>query len=192
MPSSVSSRWKWLIIRIPLRAAIPKTARKPTSEPSESSRPPSQTASTPADQRHRQQQEGQQRQPEAAERRLQQEQDRHHGREPEEQQLVLRGLQLGGLAEDLGVVAQREADASASRSSTSLDDRARSRPSTLAPTSIRRDCFSRSIAFGVGAIRTSATSLELDPLARRGVELAGSRRRSRCRGRCGMAVTCTS
>ena len=51
---------------------------------------------------------------------------------------------------------------SSTRSSTSSTTEARSRPSTFAPTSIRRDCCSRSIVFGVGASRTSATSLEPD------------------------------
>src|SRR5215208_6698016 len=42
-------------------------------------------------------------------------------------------------------------------SSTALTAEPRSRPSTLAPTSIRRDCWVRSMALGVGARRTSAT-----------------------------------
>ena len=46
-PSSRSRRWKWLTIRIPLRAAMPKTARKPTREPRERIPSPNRTASRP-------------------------------------------------------------------------------------------------------------------------------------------------
>ena len=46
-PSS-SSRWrKWLTSMMPLRAAMPSTVTKPTSEPSDSTPPVSSTATTP-------------------------------------------------------------------------------------------------------------------------------------------------
>jgi Glutamine amidotransferase domain len=48
--NSLSSRsrcWKWLSVRIPLRAAMPNTVRKPTIEPNDRMPSPSHTASTP-------------------------------------------------------------------------------------------------------------------------------------------------
>ena len=47
IPSSRSSCWKWLTIKMPLRAAMPNTARNPTSEPKDSTAPLSSTATTP-------------------------------------------------------------------------------------------------------------------------------------------------
>ena len=46
-PSSRSRCWKWLIIMMPLRATMPSTVKKPTSEPSEITPPPTQAMSTP-------------------------------------------------------------------------------------------------------------------------------------------------
>ena len=47
-PSKRSRCWKWLIIRMPLRAAMPKTVKNPTSEPIERiPSAPSTTASRP-------------------------------------------------------------------------------------------------------------------------------------------------
>ena len=73
-PSWRSRCWKWLIMRMPLRAAMPNTVRKPTSEPSDSTPSPSHT-NTPAHQGHRQQHERQRRQAQAAERCPQQQED---------------------------------------------------------------------------------------------------------------------
>ena len=77
------------------------------------------------------------------------------------------------------------------RSSTSSTTEPRSRLSTFAPTSMRRDCCSRSMAFGVGAIRTSATSLSLIrvPLGVSSGRFSTSVTLLRALG---MAVTCTS
>src|SRR5437773_11269635 len=46
-PSCRSRCWKWLIIMIPLRAAIPRIVKNPTSEPSEMTPSAKYTARTP-------------------------------------------------------------------------------------------------------------------------------------------------
>ena len=49
-PSSLSRCWKWLISMMPLRAVIPSTVKKPTSEPIESTPPVDVGADQAADQ----------------------------------------------------------------------------------------------------------------------------------------------
>ena len=63
-----------------------------------------------ADERHRQSHEREDRQPPAAERGLQQQEDPDRGGDAEEDHVVLRVLALLVLAEQLGVVAEREVD----------------------------------------------------------------------------------
>ena len=139
-----------------MRAAIPNTVRNPTSEPSDSTPSPSYTASTPPTSAI-----GSSRNVSAARRRLPKAawssrkiDDR--GGDAEQVQPVLGGVQLRRLAQHLGVDPGGNFTLS-SRFSTSSTTDSRSRPSTFAPTSIRRDCCVRSILFGVGARRTSAT-----------------------------------
>ena len=76
---------------MPLRAAMPRTVRKPTSEPSEMMPSPSVGREHPAHQGRRQGQEGQGRQAPAAESRLQEQEDPDHGGQPGEQQALLGG-----------------------------------------------------------------------------------------------------
>ena len=106
-----SSRWKWLTIKIPLRAAIPNTARNPTSEPSDSTPSLRRTAMTPPTRAVGSSRKVNSAGRKTAERRLQQQEDRQAGRESEEEQLVPRLVQLRRLAQHLGVVARGEDDA---------------------------------------------------------------------------------
>ena len=93
---------------IPLRAAMPKTVKKPTSDPSEMTPPPSQAASTPPTRADGQREEQERGQAPAAEGGHQDEEDADHGDQAEEQHAGLRCLPLRVLAEHLGVVAERE------------------------------------------------------------------------------------
>ena len=114
-----------------------------------------------ADQRHRQGQERQHRQPPAPERGLQEQEDR---RAPatiaEEQQAALRRLALRVLAQQLGVVPERERRPSSSCSSTSRDHRRRDRgPSHVgADVDAARELLVLDRRSASARSRTSATS----------------------------------
>ena len=85
-PSLRSRCWKWLTIRMPFRAAMPNTVRKPTSEPSDRTPSPSHTASAPPTSAIGSRQEREQRQAQAAERGLEQQEDRDRGGDAEHEQ----------------------------------------------------------------------------------------------------------
>ena len=109
-PSNRSRCWKWLIIMIPLRAAMPEHGEEADERPERQDAAAEVGRDHAADQRRRQRQERDQRQPGIAERRLQQQEHADGRRDREQQQVVLRRLALGELAEQLGVVALREVD----------------------------------------------------------------------------------
>ena len=108
-PSSSSRCWKWLISMMPLRAAIPSTVKKPTSEPSEITAADPVRREHAADQRHRQREEREA--PRAGSSRRTTIRSRKipiAAIDREAQQPALRRLALGVLAEQLGVVLERE------------------------------------------------------------------------------------
>ncbi len=115
---------------MPLRAAIPKTVKKPTSEPSEMMPPADESAaSTPptsADGRVKNRAGARRKLPKDSQ---QEEEDRRcSGEDAEAEQRLLGGLPLRVLAEHLGVVAEREVDLLERVVSTSLRDRAEVAP----------------------------------------------------------------
>ena len=94
---------------MPLRAAIPKTVKKPTSEPSERTPPPANAASAPptsAIGRVRKASVASRQLPNAA---CKQQEDRERAAAAEEEQRSLRSLTLRELSQHLCVVPEREA-----------------------------------------------------------------------------------
>ena len=92
------------------RAAIPNTARNPTSEPIETLPLLSNSRQHTTDERRRQRDEGQDCQPPAGENNLQQQQDANGRGNRIDEDLPLGGLPFGIFAEELGVVFQRKLD----------------------------------------------------------------------------------
>ena len=122
---------------------------------------PSHAASTPPTSAERQGQERQDRQARAAERGVQQEEDGDRGDDANRNsRSLLRGLPLGVLAEQLGVVLRAGSrSASSARPRRRRRPTPRSRPRTLAPTSMRRDSvLVVDVRSASAATWTSATS----------------------------------
>ena len=142
---------------MPLRAAMPNTVRKPTSEPSEMDPRRRGGRHHPADQRRGQRQEDDRRQAPAAESGLQEQEDAERGGDREAEQALLGGLALGEVAEQLGVVFARELDRGQRRLDVG-DDRADVPPAhTRGDVDVARDgVMLDDVRFGT--IRTSATS----------------------------------
>ncbi len=162
---------------------MPSTVTKPTSEPSERTPPADDGREHAADQRERQRQE--RRGPPAASCR------RRRGAaggcrrsdEPRQRRAAARlDSRCGVLAQELGVVLAREAQLAEALARPRARRRRGRGPSTFRPTSRRRDASSRLISFGVGTMRTSATSPRRHVRRRRACRSAGrgcSRRRWR-------------
>ena len=104
IPSCSSRCWQWLISRIPLRAAMPNTVKKPTSEPSEMIPPAIQAASTPPTSAIGNVRNSEHGEPPVAERGLEQQQDEQPGDDRRLEQPALRRLPLLVLAQQLDVV----------------------------------------------------------------------------------------
>src|SRR5215208_3542676 len=128
-----------------------------------------------SNQRHRQGKKEQQSQSQTPEGSLQEEQDHQRYGDPVDQQTLLGSGKL----------------TPAMFSSTALTAEPRSLPSTLAPTSIRRDCWVRSMALGVGARRTSATCSR-GICSPPGVSIGSSRMLAALWRVSGVLQTCTS
>ena len=96
---------------MPFRATIPRTVKKPTSEPIEMM-PAADVVRRqyPADQGHRQGHEGERRQADAPERGEQDQEDPDHGDGREQEEAGLGRLSLRVLAQHLGVDPERELD----------------------------------------------------------------------------------
>ncbi len=171
-PSSRSRCWQWLMSRIPLRAAMPKTVKNPTSEPSVMTPPVGPGGEHAADQRHRQGEEHQQGQPPAGRTTAcSSSRTATPASTGGEQQLpVLGGLPLLVLPEHLGVVAERERDrlrASPRARVTTDPGRAprRRRPRRAGGVALPLDAFGRRCRS-----RTVATSARRTRLAGRRVD----------------------
>ncbi len=144
---------------MPLRAAMPSTVTKPTSEPSESTPPFSHAAEHAADEREGQRERDEQREADALEIGEQQHEDaaQRGQREPE----AGAGWSPGAPCIRRGTPGDsRGRKAHAWRAAPRCRARRlpRSRPATLQVTSMRREAPSRLISFGVGTMAMSATS----------------------------------
>ena len=142
---------------MPLRAAMPRTVRNPTSDAERDDAVAEVCRQNPADQGQGQCQEDQRGQAPVPEGGLQQQEDADRGDRPRSRADAAGSLPLSVLAQELGVVLEREVD----RLQTALDiarDRAEVAAADVGVMSMRREAPSRSIALGVGLTATSATS----------------------------------
>ena len=110
-PSYRSRCWKWLIIMMPLRAAMPSTDRKPTSEPERDDAAGGIRRQHAADQGRGQRQEAQDRQAPALEGELQQQEDPDHRQRPRRTcRCCCAACSSTYSPCSIGAIAEREAD----------------------------------------------------------------------------------
>ena len=182
-PPPCSRCWKWLIIMMPLRAAMPSTVRKPTSEPSEITPPLEYAARTPptsAMGRARKVSSGQ---PPALERRSAAAgRCRRSAACAKSSSRFWAASQLRVLAEQLGVIAQWERHCRRAPRSTSGDHRAE-----VAPSHVGADVDAPRLLLALDGVRGRRHAhvghvRQRDLRRRSACRSAGSRRRSRCCG----------